>query len=558
MDMADSSTRADDVVKREEWPAEPSSTPSGGGVSSADRPADARQQAPVRWREFLAVLLLVIVSDLTIYRGRGFAGYALLFAAAPALLWLGAIRPRFGPGLWITGLMLLALAAKTLWLGSPLLVGLGMALLVAFAMTLSGLYPYVLEVVVFASQTVLAGYEGILHYARSASGLRPVSDRASWLSVGLPLAALLAFGMLFILANPDLLASFGDTVEWLVDLLRQWILHFSPEASEVLFWMAVCWIAVGLLRPVVKGTVFERASDGAQREAAAAEPPAPALLYAPFRNTLATVAVLFAVYLVFEFQTLWFQEFPEGFYYSGYAHEGAAWLTVALGLATVILSLIFRGRVLRDPRVSTLRRLAWIWSAENLLLALAVYHRMGIYIGFNGMTRMRTVGLFGMSCVVAGFVLVVGKIVRHRDFVWLVRRQLWALALTVYLFALTPVDTLVVSYNVRRILSGDPAPSVQISVHPISSEGVLLLKPLLDCDDPVIREGVRAMLAQRDDEAEALARERRQRGWTAYQAADRLALEGLRADRGRWAEYRDRQRRAAALDRFHKYAYQWY
>ena len=157
--------------------------------------------------------------------------------------------------------------------------------------------------------------------------------------------------------------------------------------------------------------------------------------------------------------------------------------------------------MLDDARLPRLRRLAWLWSLENLLLAAAVYHRLAIYIGFNGMTRMRTIGIFGMSCVVAGFLLVVWKIVRNRDFVWLVRHHLWALALAVYLFALTPVDAIVHYYNVRRITAGDPAPSVQISVHPIDSQGMLAILPLADADDPIIRDGVRAMLAERQETA---------------------------------------------------------
>jgi hypothetical protein len=187
-----------------------------------------------------------------------------------------------------------------------------------------------------------------------------------------------------------------------------------------------------------------------------------------------------------------------------------------------------------------------------------VYHRLYIYIGFNGMTRKRTVAIFGMSCVVAGFVLVVWKILHNRDFVWLLRRQLWALALAIYLFALTPVDTLAHRYNVRRILSGDPAPSVQISVHPISSEGILVLSPLLNCRDELIREGVRAMLADRLDQAERFERRCRILGWTAYQHSDRLLLDHLRTLRADLAEYEDPQRRAAAIKAFDEYAYQWY
>lgn len=554
-------------------PASEQSRPATLGSASPLLPTlgqRVREQPPVRWREIVALLLLVALCDVTMYRGQGFAGYALLFTGAPALLLAGCFRPRGRLSLWIVGIMLLVLSAKMLWCGSELLVSSGFVLLVAFAMSLSGLCPYVLETAVFASQTILAGYEGFIHYGRSCNKLGPTITRGSWLNTVLPLVTLVLFSVLFVLANPKLLTWFGETADMLVTTLRAWMIEFAPGPMEVCFWLAVLWIGVGLLRPVISRALFEERSRGVPSAehsdvapnggvaVSGTDEPVKAFLYPAFRNTLVTVILLFAVYLVFEFATLWFREFEEGFYYSGYAHEGAAWLTVALALSTGILSLVFRGRILQDPRLPKLRRLGWLWSMENMLLAVAVYHRLYIYIGFNGMTRMRTVGVFGMSAVVVGFILVLWKIACNRDFVWLMRRHLWTLAVTIYLFALTPVDTLVVSYNVRRILSGDPAPSVQISVHPISSEGVLLLEPLVHCRNEKIREGVRAMLAQRHEEAETLARQRREQGWTAFQIADHVVLNGLREAKSSWARYADKRRRAAALEAFHEYAYQWY
>ena len=41
-------------------------------------------------------------------------------------------------------------------------------------------------------------------------------------------------------------------------------------------------------------------------------------------------------------------------------------------------------------------------------------------------------------------------------------------------------------------------------------------------------------------------------------AGDRVVLDGLRAQSANWAEYTDPQKRQAALERFHAYAYQWY
>jgi hypothetical protein len=529
------------------------------GVPPVAQPrAASREQPPVRWREILAVVLIIVVSDVSIYRSFGFAGYAAFFVGIPLLLWLGAPRARGSVACWLVGMMLLLLAIKTLWCGGWLLVACGFALVAAFAMAIAGLCPHVMETIVFASQTFLAGYEGLHAYRRAGHGYRPTMLRVGWLSLLLPLVAFVAFGLLFIVANPDLFVFFGETMERVFNTLREWILRVAPSWQEVVFWLVVLFVAVGLLRPVLTRTLSAETPLDAEVVSAEAPSPVAALLYAPFRNTLLTVIALFAVYLVFEFKTLWFRVFPEGFHYSGYAHEGAAWLTVALALASVVLSLIFRGQILRDPRLGRLRRLAWIWSLENLLLAVAVYHRLWIYVGFNGMTRMRMVGIFGTSCVVAGLLIVVWKIVRQRDFVWLVRRHLWALAITIYLFALTPVDALVTRYNVQRVLAGDPAPSVEISVHPINSEGVLFLIPLVESDNEIIREGIQAMLAERLEEAEAKARKRAKQGWTTFQIADRLVLERLRADKDGWAEYTDRANRQAALKRFHEYAYQWY
>ncbi len=509
-------------------------------------------------REFIAILLAVALSDVALYRGQGFAGCALLFLLAPVVLLLGSSAPRLNRGMALVAGMLVLLAVRLVWLGCVLDVVAGSALIVAAAMCLARRAPYVLDLLVYAAQTSAAGGLGLVGYVKSLAQVGPRLPRLFWLNVGLPLAALLVFGTLFVLANPDLVTLFKTWSDWAWRTLWESLDEWLPTWIEVLVWIAAAWVTVGLLRPVWKGSLLGPFSAVAGDSPDEAAKPDAARLYSAFRNTLVAVIALFAVYLGFEFKTLWFRVFPPGFHYSGYAHEGAAWLTVALALATVMLSVAFRGRILQDPRLPQLRRLAWIWSAENLILAIAVYNRMHIYVGFNGMTRMRTVGLFGISAALVGFILVVWKITYRRDFIWLLQRHLWTVAIAAYLYALTPVDALVHTYNVRRILAGDSAPSVQISVHPISSEGVLVLHPLVACRDPVVREGIRALLAERALQAEAASRRQTQQGWTAVQLADRMLLDHLRSSCSDWQEYDDSRRRTAALERFHKYAYQWY
>jgi hypothetical protein len=502
--------------------------------------------------------LLVVAADLTIYRGHGFAGFAAFLLAAPLLLVTGAIQPRGGWRTWLLSGLLVLLAARMLWCGWELQVLVGVALLIALAMVLTGQIPRVIEGIGFAITTPPAGLVRGLQYARWLGDWGRPLARFHWLALVLPVLALVIFGALFVLANPDLLAAISEnwTRAWTV--VQDWLLTHGPQPAEVLFWIIVAGLSAGLLRPIFGDPAHAAANNAARAIEPVESKPTPAQDYRPYRNTLLAVIVLFAVYLVYEFITLWFREFPPGFHYSGYAHEGAAWLTVALAVATLVLSTIFRGSILVDARLPRLRRLAWLWSAENLLLAVAVYHRLHIYMGFNGLTRMRMVGIFGITAVVIGLLLVVYKIHRGRNFLWLVRGQLTALATIVFLFAITPVDWIVSTYNVRRIMGGDPAPSVQISVHPIRSEGIPSLMPLLRCDDPIIRDGIAALLAQRHAEAESRASRNQSLGWTTYQIADQRMLETLREHRARWLQFTDAARRRDALDRFHKYAYQWY
>lgn len=507
----------------------------------------------VTLREWIALLLLLVLSDVTIYRGGGYAGFALFFALAPALFVLGTPRPKATAAAGVVGLLTLLLAARLLWLGGPLCVTAGVVLLTMFSLAIIGWMPYVLETAAHAFQTIVAGAKGMEDYLRALRGSRPPAPKASWLTVIMPLAALLGFGTIFILANPDLARTVGDGLKRFFEAIHARLADFLPKWSEPFFWVGVTWFATGLWRPWIRESA-ELLDFPESKE----EEPAVSPLFGAYRNTLAVLIALFAVYLAFEFKTLWFRSFPKGFYYSGYAHEGAAWLTVALALATVVISIMFRGTMLRDPRLPLLRKLTWIWSALNLLLAAAVFHRMFIYIGFNGMTRMRTVGLLGISAVIAGFAMVIWKIVKRRDFWWLVRRDLWILAFAVYLYAVLPVDYLVHSYNVRRILAGDPAPSVQISVHPIDAGGLLAIEPLMNAEDAAIREGILAMLAEHAERDGQQTQAAAVWDWTRFQLAEERLRRDLADRREEWKAYTDIAKRGEALKRFHAYAYQWY
>ncbi|QDS95063.1 hypothetical protein FF011L_38470 [Roseimaritima multifibrata] len=510
------------------------------------------EESPINFKEIAAVIAIVAVSDRLIYHSGGYSGYAVALAAIAILIAFGVYRPRFGIPTVACITILAMLILRLVWQGSGLAFWIGLGMIPAFVYALANFVPYTPDWLYYVGSLPLISYRRIACYLDGYYHGRQQTNPKRWLNLGLPLVVLILFGGIFILANPSLIeyvsnaaTRFGNS---LIDLLK------NLSVAEILFCMMVGYLGFGSVRPRL---VKPRPEITTLATAAEEQPSS---LYVPFRNSLLTVVALFGVYLCFEFSTLWFRDFPEGFYYAGYAHRGAAWLTIALGLATVVLSFIFRGDTLLDPRRSLLRKLAWAWSLQNLLLALSVYNRMAIYIDFNGMTRMRTIGLFGITTVLVGFVFVLIKIIQERSFLWLLRRQLWVLSLAVVIYALLPVDWLVHRYNVKQVMAGEIAPAVQISVHPINNEGYLALFPLLNHDDEIVRNGIQAMLAKRYQFLQSQRQDSvHQTKWTAYQGAEVTLWNRLTAEQAVFQSYLDDQAaQDLAIKMFDQHVAEWY
>ena len=555
-----------------------------GGSNVAKNTLRTIDLVPLFSREVAAVVLWTLLADVLIFRTATYVGLALFTLATPLLYriaatssgasrTLGATRTHNDPptpddsptpndslvpgaarphpmAMAVCGALAGMVAIRLCWLGDPMTVAAAVLLIVAMAMAATGVRPLVLEGFAWIGRSFVDGLHRVRSWRITTHTRDTFRRHPAVGAVVLPMAAVVTFGTLFTLANPDLF-------EWTrgrLDSAYRWTIGRLQTLSiwEIPFCVAALVIGAGLMRPFRPGLRF----GGSDRIETSAERASP--MYAAYRNTLVSLVVLFAVYLGFEFRTLWHREFPQGFYYAGYAHQGAAWLTVALLVATVSLSVVFGRSLAHDPRRRRVERLAWLWSAENFLLAIAVYNRLMIYVGYNGMTRMRTVGFFGITLVVVGFALVVYKIARERSFWWLLRHQLLAFVLAGIVYAVWPTDYLTHRYNAVRVQSGYANPSVMIAVKPIDDEGMLNLFELIDHRDPIIREGVRARLATRatellDDPNMSI----NGKTWPEYQGATRALIARFETVPWRsWFAHRvDRHR---ARTRFTDYAMRWY
>ena len=462
---------------------------------------------PVRRREVVAAVAAATLFDLLVYRAGGYAAAGLLFVSLAAVF---AVASPFGRanwrGFWCVAGLLGLVAVRLAWLGWFGAAFAGVVLLAGLSIARSGRSVWVIDLPVQWFQLAAASPAALIAWRALFAREAPPDDggpdsvaaaahdpgHASPLAVLLPVAAGATFAGLFVLANPDLKATVGGWFGSLSDRFGDYVAWVVPGPGQAFLWAVAFGLTAGALRPLVRASLLdplaEREREIADRRRSAG--PAASAAFPAVRNTLLAVVGVFAAYLPYEFLTLWRRDLPAGFYYAGYAHEGAAWLTVALAAATVLLGAMFRGSLTADPRAGQLRLLAYVWSGLNALLVAAVVNRLAIYVGYNGLSRLRVVGFLGIAAVALGFAAVVVKVARDRGFTWLVRRQLRAAALVVLAGVLLPVDFIAHRYNAARVVAGDPAPLALVGNHEIDLGGLLALEPVLRAENELAARGV--------------------------------------------------------------------
>jgi hypothetical protein len=113
-------------------------------------------------------------------------------------------------------------------------------------------------------------------------------------------------------------------------------------------------------------------------------------------------------------------------------------------------------------------------------------------------------------------------------------------------------------YNVRQIMAGDLAPAVQITEHPVNSEGIMMLLPLTDCPDATIKAGIRAMLAERYLRLDSELQKRQNTRLDQPPTSPHHLLEVAASQSPQWDDHLDDAKRTTAWRQFREYAYQWY
>ena len=511
----------------------------------------------VRLTEILAIVVATALLDYLIYCGVGGLSYAAALLAIPAVVLAFAPVKRCKPALWLMLAMFPLLALHHAWQSDANAVVVGAALLVAFSLV----YRYGRAHIPFLAISSLPSCAiGLFRWVQyiGASRRKPKSllwrkiEARSLAVVLVPAAVVLAFGLVFLLSNPILREAFdGNWNSFWESLSRLWE-RVAPTPERAFFWVIALVFMASLMRPygyLYPGHHRWLVSDVPKP----AKEPEMNLSYRISMNTLIGVNLLFLGYNLIDARYLVIlRELPSGLDHSQYAHQGVIGLTIALAMSTCVLGYIFSGALHYHPRANWLRAASLLWVAQNLLIAVWVMLRLHMYIGYNGLTRMRIVGICGTLLVLCGVLLVCNMIVRKRSIRWLLRKELAAFVLAVFIYTVLPVDWIVWSVNTPLILHMDPPrPAVQLSVQPISAEGLMTLTPLLDHNDQVIAQGAAALLGSWYEERASAytGPEVTPERWTKYQLSEAQCARAIapHLDRirelipdGKWSKYLQR------------------
>jgi Domain of unknown function (DUF4173) len=97
-----------------------------------------------------------------------------------------------------------------------------------------------------------------------------------------------------------------------------------------------------------------------------------------------------------------------------------------------------------------IRPLVYLWVAQNVLLVLSSILRLDLYVQIYLLTWLRVAAFIWMALVALGLVLIVARIALNRSNGWLIRANLIALAVTLYICSLVNFAAIIADYNVSH------------------------------------------------------------------------------------------------------------
>lgn len=260
-------------------------------------------------------------------------------------------------------------------------------------------------------------------------------------SAALPLSVGLVFLVLFTIANP--------LVEETLDQVTRIDLLEPGDVLRLIFWVVLAcalWPYLNTQAPwrgTMPGKLHMPTMTGG--------PLAQLINPSSVRNSLVLFNAMFLLQTLSDLAVLTGGvALPDGLSYAEYAHRGAYPL-----IATALLAGVFAIATHHMSAQSKLMRvLMYLWLAQNLFLVLTAVFRLSLYVEAYTLTYLRIAAFIWMGLVFVGLVLTLVYIIQKRPLGWLIRWNVVALVVTLYVCCFVNFAYLITDYNLSNQNAG--------------------------------------------------------------------------------------------------------
>ncbi|HEX8226116.1 MAG TPA: DUF4173 domain-containing protein [Allosphingosinicella sp.] len=252
--------------------------------------------------------------------------------------------------------------------------------------------------------------------------------------VALPLLGTALFLALFSAANPLIADVFAR-----VDLVA---VAGGFSIVRLGFWIAVAMLVWSVLRPARVRLDPPRVGSG--------DLVLPGVSAASIALSLAAFNVVFALQNGLDITFLWSgAPLPGDMTLADYAHRGAYPL-----IATALLAGLFVLVTLRpgSPTAASplVRRLVYVWIAQNIVLVASTMLRTADYIEAYSLTRLRISALIWMALVAIGLILICVRLWRGKSGAWLINANLAFALVALAVCSVVDLGAVAAQWNVRH------------------------------------------------------------------------------------------------------------
>ena len=141
---------------------------------------------------------------------------------------------------------------------------------------------------------------------------------------------------------------------------------------------------------------------------------------------------------------------PIGVTFSEFIHSGIASLITSIVLAIFIILFYFRGAINFYSSNKIIKLLAYLWLLQNIFLVISTLLRNKMYVDTYSLTEKRVGVFIYLGLCIIGLVLCIYKIAKKKNNIFLFRKNIWAIYISLAILAVFDWSYCIAAYNIFR------------------------------------------------------------------------------------------------------------